>query len=125
MKTIRPIWIVLVTIFLGACSGSETYRGSWKATNEEGTQLEILFNEKDFSITEDQKIEKFDYSQNAVNIRNSVETYGIQLGDGRSFQIYFPIPDDESKGAILDAQGEVLYIISRTDYLGYDDVFGL
>ena len=61
----------------------------------------------------------------AFSIQNSVETYGIKVDGEKSFQIHFPIANDESKGAILDANGYPLYIISRTDYLLYDDVYGL
>lgn len=125
MKKAKIIFITLTILILGGCSGSDTYRGNWKATNEEGVQLDIVFGENDFSITENGKTENFEYSQNSVSIENSVETYGIKLDDGRSFQIHFPIGNDESKGAILDANGRPLYIISRTEYIGYKDVYGL
>ena len=125
MKKSTILLFALITIILGACSGSNTYRGKWKATNETGTHSIIVFSENDLSFTENGQTEKFGYSQNSVNITNSVETYGIQLKDGRAFQIHFPISDDESKGAILDAKGRPVYIISRTDYIGYEDVYGL
>ena len=108
-----------------SCSGSDVYRGNWKATDESETKLDIVFGENDFSITENGETKNFEYTQNSVSIKNSVETYGIKLDDGRSFQIYFPIADDESKGAILDANGRPLYIIGRNNYLKYEDVFGL
>ena len=125
MKITKLILIALITIVLGACAGSDTYRGEWKATNEQGEHLDITFDEKEFSITENGETETFGYSQNQVNISNSVETYGIKLSDGRSFKIHFPIADDESKGAILDANDRPVFIISRKDYIGYEDVYGL
>ena len=125
MKKTTFILIALSAILLGACSGSDTYRGDWKATNENGSHLDIVFSENDFLRTEDGKTEKFEYSQTSVNIENSVETYGIKLEDGRYFQIHFPIGNDETKGAVLDANGRVLYIISRTGYIGYKEVYGL
>ena len=125
MKLTKFILIAIFSIVLGACSGSDTYRGDWKATNPEGEQLNISFGERDFSISSNGKTEKFEYSQNSINVTNSVETYGITLNDGRTFKIHFPIGNDESKGAILDANGNPLFIISRTDYLEYNDVFGL
>ena len=79
----------------------------------------------DFSLTENSKTKEYKYTQNSINTSNSVETYGIKLDDGRSFQIHFPIADDETKGAILDANGYPQYIISRDNYLGYQDVYGL
>lgn len=125
MKKTKIIFVTLITLIFGGCSGSDTYRGNWKATNEEGARLDIVFGENDFSITEKGKTENFEYSQNSVSIENSVETYGIKLDDGRLFQIHFPIGNDESKGAILNANGRPLYIISRTEYIGYKDVYGL
>ncbi len=125
MKKIKIILIVLVTLIIEGCSGSDTYRGIWKATNEEGAQLNIVFDENDFSITENGETKNFEYSQNSISIENSRETYGIKLNDGRSLQIHFPIGNDESKGAILDANGRPLYIISRSGYIGYKDVYGL
>lgn len=125
MKKATAILIALITIIFTACSGSDTYRGNWKATNDKGIQVDIVFGENDFSITKNGTTEKFEYTQNSVNIENSVETYGIKLDDGRTFQVHFPIADDESKGAILDANDQPLYIISRNAYIGYDDVYGL
>jgi len=125
MKRPRILLIILITILIGGCSGSDTYRGNWFAVDENGSHIEIVFGENDFSITENGKTEHFEYTQNSVNISNSVETYGINLTDGRRFQIHFPIAHDESKGAILDANGRPQYIISRDDYIGYKDVYGL
>ena len=125
MKKAKNILIIAISLLLVSCSGSDVYRGNWKATDESETKLDIVFGENDFSITENGETKNFEYTQNSVSIKNSVETYGIKLDDGRSFQIYFPIADDESKGAILDANGRPLYIIGRNNYLKYEDVFGL
>ena len=125
MKKTKLILIAVIAVILGACSGSDTYRGNWKATNDKGAHVDIVFGENEFSITENGKTKKFEYTQNSVNTENSVETYGIKLDDGRSFKIHFPNGDDESKGTILDANGRPLYIISRNGYVGYKDVYGL
>ena len=124
MRSIKIILMALVAISIGACSGSDTYRGSWKATNTKGEHLEIVFGENDMSIIKDGETMNYEYSQNSVNVKNSVETYGIKLDDGRSLQIHFPIGDDESKGGILGAYGLPVYIISRTEYLHRKDVYG-
>ncbi len=124
MKTLKNFLIVSLSVLLLACSGSGTYRGNWKATDQYGNKLDLEFGEHSFSITTDGETKEYEYSQNSVNISNSVETYGIKLDNGKSYQIHFPIANDESKGAILDANGMPLYIISRDDYIGYDDVFG-
>lgn len=126
MKKMKHLVALFVLVLLTACSGSETYRGDWKAANAEGEHYIVNFQEKSFSVTgEDNETNTFEYSQNQVNISNGVETYGIKLGDGRNYQLNFPLADDESVGILLDANGNLLYTISRTDYMSYDDIFAL
>lgn len=108
-----------IVILLSACSGSETYRGKWKATDQNGNHIDIVFGENDFSLTEKGETKNFEYTQTAVNITNSVETYGINIEGGKSLQIHFPIADDESRGEILDANGSLQYVISRNEYIEY------
>lgn len=125
MKKTKRVLIAAFLLLLIACSGSDTYRGLWKATNAEGKQLDILFDEKELRISQEEQTETYQYTQNSINISNGIKTYGIQLNDGRVFQIQFPIPDDDSKAAMLDANGSPVFIISRDEYLGYKEVYGL
>lgn len=126
MKKISIALLGILAVILVACSGSDTYRGSWKATDAKGEKFEVFFNAKDFTVRNSSgKKEKFEYSQNSVQINNSVSTYGIQLADGRSYQIHFPKSDDESMGLIKDENGTPMYVISRKGYLKYDDIFKL
>ena len=125
MKRTKLIVAFLAVVVLTACSGSETYRGLWKATDNNGEQVDIVFGENDFTITKEKDVKKYEYSQNKVNISNGVELYGINLDNGKTLQIHFPIADDESKGAILDMNGRPVYIISRNNYPSYNDVYGL
>lgn len=126
MKKISVALLGILAVILVGCSGSDTYRGSWKATDSNGAKFELFFNAKDFTVRNSTgKKEKFEYSQNSVQIENSVSTYGIQLADGRSYQINFPKSDDESIGLIKDGNGTPLYVISRKDYIKYEDIFKL
>jgi hypothetical protein len=126
MKKLNSVLLAIAAIFLIACSGSETYRGGWKATDSNGAKLEIIFDAKSFSVQDSmRKSTKFEYTQNSVNIKNSIATYGIQLGDGRNYQINFPKANDESVALVLDNNGYVLYTMSRKEYLKYEDVFKL
>ncbi len=116
----------LVLISLYSCSGSDTYRGVWKAINEKGEKFDINFDAKKLTITDSTgQVKTYEYKQNSVSIKNAVETYGIQVSDGKSYQINFPIANDETRGVIKDAAGRPLYIIGRSGYVQYEEIYGL
>lgn len=126
MRKIINLLLALVLISLCSCSGSDTYRGLWKAINERGEKFDINFDAKSFTVKDSTgKVETYQYKQNSVSIKNSIETYGIQVSDGKSYQINFPIANDETKGAIQDATGRPIYIIGRGNYVKYEDVYGM
>ncbi len=126
MKKLSVLLSGVFAVFLVGCSGSDAYRGAWKAKDARGAKFELFFDPKSFSIKDSTgKSEKYDYTQNSVHIENSIETYGIKLGDGRGYQINFPNSNDESLGLIKDENGQPIYTISRKDYINYDDVFKL
>jgi len=117
---------IVALLFLSACDGSDTYRGKWKATDSEGTHYDITFKEKSFTVKEkDGESKTFGYTQNSININNSITTYGIQLDDGRYYQITFPIEDDETRGIMKDGNGKQLYTICRDKYIAYEDIYNL
>jgi hypothetical protein len=124
MKRTTVFLVGLMLVFLQACSGSDTYRGLWKATNSKGEKLEITFDAKKFSVRDSLgETSDYEYIQNSVSIKNSIETYGIKLSDGRGYIIKFPIADDESRGIIKDAEGRMVYMIGRNEYIGYEDIY--
>ena len=127
MKKLTNFILALALISLYSCSGSDTYRGLWKATDEKGEKYEITFNEKDINIKyiSTGRLISYKYTQNSVSIQNAVETYGIKTSDGNSYQINFPVAKDKTKGVIKNAAGTPLYIISRSAYLKYEDIYGL
>lgn len=115
-----------IVMVLTGCNGSKTYRGSWKAMDTNGQKFDILFDAKSFTIKDATGgTKQYDYTQNSISIENSVETYGIQLADGRSYQINFPNSSNESVGLIKDGNGMPVYTISRSEYLKYGDVYKL
>jgi hypothetical protein len=117
---------IVALLFLSACDGSDTYRGKWKGTDSEGTHYEITFKENSFIVNEKGgKSKEFGYSQNSININNSITTYGIQLDDGRVYQITFPIANNETRGIMKDANGKLLYTICRDKYIAYEDIYNL
>lgn len=125
MKKIIAILTVLISLIITGCSGSDTYQGKWKATAIDGSHVEINFSPDTLTFTQNGKIRQFEYSQNSINIENSISTYGIKLEGGRTLKIQFPNNNDESKGAILDLNDKPQFIISRKNYIEYNDVYGL
>jgi hypothetical protein len=125
IKTLQSLLVLALIIGLHSCSGSDTYRGKWNATDIDGNKSELIFSENTFLVYQDGDTTTFEYTQHSVNIENSVKKYGVQLSDGKKFSIFFPIGNNESKGSILDVNEEVVYIISRNDFLEYNDIYGL
>lgn len=123
MKSSKVLFVFVILLTLSSCSGSDTYRGQWFATDSDGNKVEFFFNEKEFTFTDaDGEKNVFEYRQHSINISNGVETYGITLDDGRELQIHFPVADDESTGMIYGADGSQLYTISRKEYPDSDGV---
>lgn len=117
--------ILIVTVFYG-CSGSDTYRGLWKATGLNGQRLEILFDAKSFTTKDSTGAKNnFEYTQNSVSIENSIRTYGIKLRDGRTYIIHFPLAGNQSKGIIKDGNNRPIYAIARAQYITYQDIYDL
>lgn len=125
MKKIS-ILLGVFALVLAGCSGSDVYRGAWKATDSQGAQFELLFDAKVFSVTDSAGgVDKFNYTQNSVNINNGVSTYGIQLSDGRAFQITFPIPKDKNKALLKDENGVPVFAMGRNEFIKYEELYNL
>lgn len=121
MNRILFLFAGLIVIMLAACSGSKTYRGAWKAMDANGQKFELVFDAKSFTIKDAAGATKhYDYTQNSIEIENSVETYGIKLANGRGYQIYFPNSGNETVGLIKDENGMPVYTISRSEYFQYE-----
>lgn len=123
MPALRLLLACLFLSLLCACSGSEAYRGAWKATTPDGGHASLFFEAKKLRVTApDGKLSEYDYRQNKVKISNTERSYGIQLGDGRGYTILFPVPKQDDVGLVLDDRSGLLYVISRKDYLQYEDL---
>ena len=125
MKNINTL-SVLVLVVLSSCSGSDKYQGKWKGMDSKSNKFEIVFSPNSLSIKDSAgKLTDYSYTQNSYHSQNSVVTYGIQLEDGRGYQICFPKSSDESVALIKDENGVSLYTISRKDYRTYEDIYKL
>lgn len=121
----KMLLLLLASLLLLACEGSDAYQGQWKAMNTRGEKFQFTFTPTLFSIKDSTgKTKTYQYTQNAIKSENSTETYGIRLEDGRAYQIYFPI-NDESMGLILDENGTQMFSIARKKYISYDAIYQL
>ena len=117
---------ILALIALTGCSGSDVYLGEWKGTDINGDKYTLSFNPENFSIKrENGDSLNFEYTQNSVKTENSAKTYGIKLRDGRTYNIFFPIANDVSKGLMTMENGKPVYTLSRTSYLSQDELYSL
>lgn len=126
MKHYIKALLLTFGLFVIGCAGSDVYQGAWKATDAAGNKFDINFEPKSFNIKDDQgKVVKYAYTQNSVKIENSIKTYGIHLSDGRNYNLTFPIADNTSKGVISLENNDLIYTISRTSYISYQDIYKL
>lgn len=122
MKLKTHLTLIMLSILLLSCSGSDTYQGQWKAIDNEGNKIEINFEPKTMTFNTDKE---YKYTQNQVNIKNGVTTYGINLSDGRSYSIRFPLKNDDSKAVILDENENIMYVMGRLDYITQEELYRL
>ena len=126
MKKISLSFLGFIALLLIGCSGSDTYRGNWKGMTPSGGKVEIFFEAKKFTITDStKKSVVWGYTQHSVNIKNSIKTYGIGLDDGRVYKINFPLANNDRIALIKDENENVIYSISRTDYISNEDIYKL
>jgi len=120
------VHFIFALILLSGCSGSDTYLGDWKGTDINGDKYTLSFQPNSFYIKrENGDSLNFEYTQNSVNIENSVRTYGINLSDGRVYKIFFPIANDVTKCLMTMEDGKPVYTLSRTSYLSQDEIYSL
>lgn len=125
MKKLIILSVIFATLLI-ACSGSDTYRGSWKGMNQIGEKFELTFDAKNLTITDSTgKASSNEYAQHSVNITNGVATYGIRIKDGTGYQIHFPKANNKNIGLIKDENGNPMFTIGRTEYVKYEDIYKL
>ena len=123
MTKIHQLFTCLFLCLLLACSGSDTYRGNWKAVSDDGNQFDMIFQEDQMIFKmSDTDSTVFNYSQMGISIRGGRSQDIIRLEGGTRYFIQFPVDDDESKGLILDSFGEKRYSINRTNHMPLDEI---
>lgn len=121
----KKIILIVATLFLFSCSGSDAYQGKWKATNENGDKFDITFSSKELTIKDGKgKILTYPYTQHAVEYNNSKSTYGIAIEGKGEYSIHFP-SNDETTAFIVDGNDVAIYAIDRNEYTTKKDVYKL
>ncbi len=123
MRTSIYTSLLLLLFTLAGCSGSDVYRGDWKAMDRSGNKSDISFDAKNFTMKSTEgTTENYGYSQIGIEIQNSIRRYKIKLQDGRVFAVSFPLPNNTSKGIISLETGEALYTIGRDEYVEFSEL---
>lgn len=123
---ILNITFILLCILFASCSGSDSYRGAWKAIDNQGKELQIIFEEKAFIVRDSSKLKhNFTYTQNGVSYINGIVTYAIKLNDGREYKINFPLLERKDVALIKDHSNNILYSMGRNEYVKYNDLMKL
>lgn len=114
MKKLSLLFCGFLALVLVSCSGSDTYRGTWNAIDTKGSTFKITFDAKNFIVKDSSgKTESFEYSQYSVKLENSKKTYGIKLGNGTQYTLYFEDIAKDSTGIIYLENGDPLFKISK------------
>lgn len=79
-KTAALLPALATALLIGACSGSESYRGEWKAVASDGSKAEITFAEKSFTVKDEKGKETvYEYTQNQYKLESGRTSYGIDI----------------------------------------------
>lgn len=117
-STAAVLSVLVSALMLGACSGSEAYRGEWKATAADGSKAEITFSEKSFTVkAENGGQTVYEYTQNQYQYQNGRTNYGINIKNGASLQIVFPFQNNTERAAIVAPDDSILYTLGRNAYI--------
>lgn len=120
----QPVhYIAFFFLLLLSCKGSDTYQGTWKVTDAKGEHLTFHFQPKQLIVEKEGLLDSIDYKQNSIRWENGKSTYGIQLDNGLSYNISFPISKQKDKAIILTEEEIPIYVISRTEYIDYDEFY--
>ncbi|SHM57513.1 hypothetical protein [Myroides odoratimimus] len=119
MKKLLLLFGLVLCTLLSSCSGSDTYQGEWKATDENNKHFTITFEKRKYTITsEDGQVSTHNYTEFEHHTINSIETYGIRMiEEGKELYIHFPIKNNNVIAFIQTKGKQVLYTLSRDAYL--------
>ena len=113
-------------LLLGACSGSESYRGEWKAVASDGSKAEITFAEKSFTVKyEKGKETVYEYTQNQYKLESGRTSYGIDIKNASEARIVFPFKGKTDRATIVAPDDTILYMLDRHAYVPTDQFWKL
>ena len=110
-------------LLLGACSGSESYRGEWKAvasdgSKSDGSKAEITFAEKSFTVKDEKGKEAvYEYTQNQYKLESGRTSYGIDIKNASEARIVFPFKGKADRATMVAPDDTILYMLDRHAYV--------
>lgn len=92
MKQIKyMIAISVVVLLVVGCKPSEKYAGDWLGVSDSGEEVSMHFDREEKQLTlvdSDGQEEVHDINQNSTGIKNSLQYFGIELGDDYYYVIF-------------------------------------
>lgn len=99
---IKIVGLSIIALIVAACGGSDVYQGEWQANDDSGNHYTVYFEPKHLTITDSKgSVTESNYTQNSVHNSNGIKTYGIKLEDGSSYQVHFPIKNNENRAQLI------------------------
>lgn len=126
LKTSALLPALTVSLLLSACSGSEAYRGEWKAMAPDGSKAEISFAEKSFTVKDGKGAQTvYEYTQNEYQYENGRTSYGIDIKNSSEMLIIFPFKGNETRAAMTAPDNTLIYTLDRNNYVPVQEFWKL
>lgn len=126
MKQVRyGFMIVFVMFLLVSCKPSEKYAGDWNAVSDTGEEISMHFDREEKKLTlvdSSGEEEVHEINQNSTGIKNSLQYYGIEIGEDYYYIIFKDRKDEEHAEFVKqtnyasdfdDMVGETVFKMSR------------
>ncbi len=125
-KTAALLPALATALLISACSGSESYRGEWKAVASDGSKAEITFAEKSFTVKDEKGKETvYEYTQNQYKLESGRTSYGIDIKNASEARIVFPFKGKTDRATMVAPDDTILYMLDRHAYVPADQFWKL
>lgn len=126
MKKIMMGFLVILSLILGGCSGSEAIKKTWQVEDASQNTYTMEINDNEIILTGSAGDEKKAYSQNAVGTSSANKYYGLLI-DRKQYSIVFPEKGNDDVALFLKmtiddgdySSGDLVYAMHAKDTPSY------